>query len=354
MRETQHDSNNSGNLLDNIRPFLKFLKRKFWLLVLTIAVGLGVGILFFYKQKAKYEAICTFILEEKSSGSGGLAGIASQFGLSLGGMSGGGIFAGDNILDILKSKKVVRKVLLSKVDSGVNANKTLADYFIDIHGQRSEIEKDQQFQNLTFLTSDDKLTPVQDSILNNIYDVLVEKHISTEKLSRQSTIIKVSLTSIDGTFSRLMTERLVKEASELYMDIRVGSAQENINKLQRRSDSLLALLNNRTYRAAASQPLDINPGIKTAIVPTEIANRDKTVLATLYAEVTKNLEASKLLLSQQTPVIQLLDTPGYLLDNNKQGLTLILIISVIASCVIFLGGLFVWYLINQQLGKINY
>jgi uncharacterized protein involved in exopolysaccharide biosynthesis len=85
-------------------------------------------------------------------------------------------------------------------------------------------------------------------------------------------------------------------------------------------------LNNKSFAAAARQPLDINPGIRTAIVPVEIATRDKTVLATLYAEVTKNLEASKLLLSQQTPVIQLLDQPEHLLDDNKKGLLFLLIV----------------------------
>jgi hypothetical protein len=136
-----------------------------------------------------------------------------------------------------------------------------------------------------------------------------------------------------------MAERLVKEAAKLYMDIRTGTAQENIKQLQLRSDSLLFLLNNKSYSTAASQPLDVNPGLKTAIVPVEIGTRDKTVLATLYAEVVKNLEASKLLLSQQTPVIQVLDKPGYLLKDKKMGSILFGVIGAFVGflfCIIIL------------------
>jgi hypothetical protein len=148
-----------------------------------------------------------------------------------------------------------------------------------------------------------------------------------------------------------MTERLVDEASKLYLDIRIGTAQENIRQLQRRSDSLLLLLNNKSYTTAASQPLDINPGVRTAVVPLEIATRDKTVLATLYGEVTKNLEASKLLLSQQTPVIQVLDEPAYLLDDNKKGLLVLLIVGSFATVIVYTSVLFILFLFKRTDSK---
>jgi len=147
-----------------------------------------------------------------------------------------------------------------------------------------------------------------------------------------------------------MTERLVDEASKLYLNIRVGRAEASIKDLQQRSDSLLYLLNRKSYTAAISQPLDVNPAIKTAIVPLEIASRDKTVLATLYAEVTKNLEASKLMLAQQTPVIQVLDTPGLTLKNQKRGLVFSVALFSIAGFVIAIGIIAFLYAGKKLLG----
>src|SRR6476620_6214640 len=86
-----------------------YLTRKWWILLFGAAVGVLLGALYFnYYQKPKYEAVCTFILEEKQTGLSGINGLASQFGFDVGGMSGAGsLFAGDNILDILKSKTII-------------------------------------------------------------------------------------------------------------------------------------------------------------------------------------------------------------------------------------------------------
>lgn len=345
MEEKKKDYYSLKDIGDNIRALFQYLRKKVWLMALCVIAGALIGVGYYFLQQPKYEAATTFILEEKSSGGGGIAGLASQFGLNIGSLgSGGSIFSGDNILDILKSKKVVQQVLVSEVDQKAD-NRTLADLYLDFTGTSGKWKKNSRLSGINFANTSKGMTPVQDSILNEVYAAIVKKNLYTDRTSKQGTIIKVRAVSANPVFSRLMVERVVAEASKLYLDIRTGTAQANINEMQNRSDSLLSLLNNKSYRAAASQQLDINPGIKTAIVPTEIATRDKTVLATLYAEVTKNLEAAKLILSQQTPVIQVLDRPGILLDDNKKGLFgLVVVAAVIAAVVFFMGALVIFLL----------
>lgn len=346
MEENKEEYYSIGNIIVFIKSFFNYLRRKWLLLMITALAGAGLGVIYWFIQKPKYEAVTTFILEEKSTGGSGLAGLASQFGLNLGSLSSGGsIFAGDNILDILKSKKVVQQVLLSQVDNTVPGSKTLGDYYLLFTGIKKKWKKNPLLSDISFVNTKNKMSPIQDSVLNFIYETIIKKNLVTERTRKQSNIIKVRLIAPDRLFARLMTERLIEEAGKLYLDIRTGTAQENIRQLQRRSDSLLLLLNNKSYSAAASQLLDINPGIRSAIVPTEIAIRDKTVLATLYAEVTKNLEISKLLLSQQTPVIQLLDRPEYLLDDNKKGLAFLLIVFSFAACFMYIVGAFFLFLV---------
>lgn len=350
MKEDNKDYYSLGDIVKSIRSFVQYLCKRWWMLIVAVFVCAGLGAVYYYIQKPKYEAVTTFILEEKSSGGGGgLAGLASQFGLSLGSLgSGGSIFSGDNILNILKSKKIVQQVLLSKVDETKSDEKTLADLYLDFTGIRKGWKNNPGLAGMSFGGVKKQITPVQDSILNVMYETIVKKNLFTERSSKQGTIIKVQVTAADCAFARLMTMRLVEEASKLYMDIRIGNAQDNIRQLQRRSDSLLMLLNNKSFSAAAIQQLDINPGIRTAAVPVEIASRDKTVLATLYAEVTKNLEASKLLLSQQTPVIELLDQPGYLLSDNKKGLLFLLVVASMIGGFLFVVGAFLYFLFLQQ------
>lgn len=344
MTENKEEYYSLDDLKNNIKSFFFYVVRKWWLLALVVLVGVGLGTVYYRIQKPKYKAVTTFILEDKSASSGGLAGLASQFGFNLSSITGGGnIFAGDNILNILKSKKVVQQVLLSGVDSATD-HRTLADLYVEFNGLRRRWQKNSDLANINFSEAKKQMTPIADSALNIIYESILKNNLVTEKTSKQGSIIMVQLTAPNNNFARLMSERLVLEAGNLYLDIRTGTAKENIAQLQRRSDSLLILLNSKSYRAAASQPLDINPGIKTATVPVEIATRDKTVLATLYAEVTKNLEASKLLLSQQTPVIQLLDQPAYLLDDHKKGWSFLAVACAFGAGVVYVGIAFLLFM----------
>jgi len=343
MEESKEAYTSLTDLGQIVKSFWIYLRKNVWLLLIGGIIGGAIGILYFFKQQPKYIADTTFILEEKSS-VGGLSGLASQFGINVGSLnSGTGMFSGDNILNILSSKKVVEKVLLNNVGDSLYGNKTLADIYLESVETQKKQRKNSSIPGFSFFDSSKQLTPVQDSILNNVYERIVKENLQLSRLSRQGSIIKVVVNARSSIFARFLSERLVTEASRLYLEVKTSTAQANIEDLQRRSDSILVLLNRKSYSAAVSQPLDFNPGIKSSMVPAEIISRDKTVLATLYSEVTKNLEMSKLMLSQQTPVIQILDNPSILLDDNKKGLGFLLFVfsfGLVAFCFIILSSLF--------------
>jgi hypothetical protein len=347
MAESKEDYYSIREIVLQVKSFSLYLLRKWWTLLLAVLLGLGLGVIYYFMQKPKYEAETTFILEEKSSSGGGLAGLASQFGFNVGSLGGGAMFSGDNILTILSSKKVVQKVLLSKVDDNVYGKTTLADIYLEFSGIKKSWQNKAAPANFSFSGINGQMSPVQDSILNNIYGDLLKHCLKAERTSKQGSIISVKVTSADCVFSRLLSERLVEEASRLYLDVKVSTAQANINQLQSRSDSLLVLLNRKSYTAAASLPLDYNPGVRSAIVPGEIASRDKAVLATLYAEVTKSLEMSKLMLAQQTPVIQILDRPTQLLSDNKKGKRFYGLIGGLSLLLMAIAGLFLAFWIGK-------
>jgi histidine ammonia-lyase len=103
------------------------------------------------------------------------------------------------------------------------------------------------------------------------------------------------------------------------VDSKTKTKAVNVAKLQLRADSLSALLNNKTYASASSQQtlVDANPALRTAPIASEISTREKTMTATIFAEVVKNLEISKTILSQETPVIQLVDQSTLPLQIEK-------------------------------------
>ncbi|ULT28286.1 hypothetical protein KUH03_17860 [Sphingobacterium sp. E70] len=94
---------------------------------------------FFYAKssKAVYTATTTFVLESGESGTSGLgqvAGLAALAGIDFG-TSTGGIFQGDNLLELYKSRKMIEASLLSRFNSDSSLI-LLIDRYLSVMGLR--------------------------------------------------------------------------------------------------------------------------------------------------------------------------------------------------------------------------
>lgn len=348
MENSQNPTLNFGDLSDAIVDFLKALLAS-WKLALILFVSAGIlATTFFFIQTPKYEGKVSFILEEKgSSVGGGLSGLASQFGVDLGGLSGSaGLFAGDNILDILKSRTIIEKVLLSKEDSSNASNKnTLADLFLDCSKQREKWSGNESLSKLSFSNNipGKPNSRLQDSVLLLIYSKLIKKNITVERMNKKGSIIEVATLSQSEIFSKLFSERLVAETMKMYINIKTGTAARNIERLENRSDSLLQILNSKSYRSAELQVLDANIAYKSTAVPVEVSQREKSVAYALYSEVVKNLEASRMALAGQTPIINILDSAKFPLEDKRQPLPFLIFIAFAMAVAITVVITFLTY-----------
>jgi uncharacterized protein involved in exopolysaccharide biosynthesis len=185
---------------------------------------------------------------------------------------------------------------------------TIADYYIQIENLAPAFEsKKINVKSLNFasLTEGAKHTVQQDSILYILYS-RINKNLNVEKKNKKSTIITLEVVSGDQVFSKVFAEQVLKQTSDLYVDIKTGNLSRSIEKIQQKADSLQRSLSNiyqNSFQINSSR--------------TELSNRDKTFSSTLYAEVVKNLETLKLSLINQTPVIQILDTPKFPLFDQR-------------------------------------
>jgi len=311
-----------GDVIESIKRFFSYLRSQFRLIALCAIIGLALPLIYRAMQKPAYAASTTFILEEKSAAGGGLAGLASQVGLDLGSLgSGSSLFTGDNILDIIKSRIIIEKVLLTPISG--NSGKTLADLYLDFTGLGERLPSPVSFA----ITADSVAAPshsvYQDSVLYVMYDQIAKKNVSVDRLNKKGSIFKIVTVSQNQVFSKNFAERLLKETTTYYVNVKTSTAAANVKRLQARGDSLLRVLNAKSYNAASFQILDPNVAFKSMSVPAEVSSRDKSIVFSIYAEVTKNLEMSRIALVSQTPVIQLLDVPKFpLMDDRKSYLFL--------------------------------
>lgn len=329
------------------KAFVTILEQYKLLLKITLVTTI-ISLGYVYLQKPNYKATATFILEEKSGSKSGLGALASQIGFDIGSLTGGGagLFDGDNILDIMESRLIVEKVLLSKVDTiSKTAQQTLADLYVDQYGLKRKWKKDGYLSTINFSivpSNQDELIK-RDSALYTIYQKIAKDQLSVSRQNKKGSIIVVEVLSKDQTFSKLFTERLIKETGNLYIEIKTSNTNNNIARLEKKADSLHTKLYNKSLEAVSL--LNANTAIKTTVVNEDLSNKDKTVAFTLYGEVLKNLEALKLSQINQTPVIQVLDSPKYPLINQAlpwfivvlAGIGIGLVISILVIFYLYTG-----------------
>jgi hypothetical protein len=321
--------NQSLKVFQDFKFFFKEKKKIcYWILLLSFVAG---GFYYFF-QPSKYKGEASFILQEKSSSLSSLSGLASQFGFDLPGVGiSGSLFSGDNILEILKSKKIVSEVLLSTINS--NGEKTtLADHYLDFSGQRKKWiffgKSDLASVSFNGLSQYEDLNNLQDSILQIVYSKITREKLVIGKEEKKNTIIHITINTKDPAFSAVFSQRLIESAAKFYVQVKTDLSRKNVGKLEARADSILGLLNAKTKVTSATKEIDGNPAIKMMMIPNELASRDKTILMTIYAEVVKNLEIAKITLAQETPAIQMLDVPGKSIYDNKPKLLEVIVGSI--------------------------
>jgi hypothetical protein len=348
--------NNTVALTDIIasaKNFIKFIQSKIKLLALLIVLGGVFGLVNYFITSPKFQATATFIVEEKSSGSG-LAGMAGQLGFDISSLTGGnaGLFDGDNILEIIKSRMIVESVLLSRIDVTDSANnKTLADLYYETSGLKNKLEgKSNELANFNFsnIKKGAAHSILQDSVLYIMIDKINKENLNVQRTNKKGSIISINTVSSSPQFSKLFSERLLNETSEMYVKIKVGNLSSNITRLQNKADSLQALLNRTSYQSAALNTFDANEAYKSSAVPEEMSQRDKLVLNTLYAEVVKNVEILRISLINQKPIIQVLDLPKFPLVNQQKSFLFIELIGIFTGLVIGLLYLLLAYTGNNK------
>jgi len=333
--QQQEDEISLRELIVKLREIWNYLIKRWVIIVIAGILGGGIGFTYAWLQPVKYMSRVSFAVEESKSGVGGLAAIAGQFGFDIGGSSSGGVFSGDNIILFLKSESLCKETLLTNYDS--TGNETLADKYAEANELKAAWLKNRKIGKINFAQyKDGRLPRLEDSLMQIIVKKILKKELVVGKPDKKASFIEVKAIMQDEVLSKYFSDHLVRIATDRYVESKIKVKALNVDRLQQRADSLGALLNSRTYSSAATQQnlIDANPALRMAPVAAEISARDKTMIATIFAEVTKNLEIAKVALSQETPVIQMVDQSSFPLNKEKTSKLMSLVIGG------FIAGLF--------------
>ena len=311
--EQYNDEIQLKDILIKISDYKEFLlKKKFTIIGFSFFFSV-IGVFYSFNSEIEYNAKLTFVVdsEQNSSSLAGMSGIVSQFGLDIGGESS--VFSQDNVLELLKSRGVIVRALMqnAKINS---KNDLLIEHYLEINKIREGWVDNKKLQGVSF---HEKSNYTHDSISGIIWLDIVLDNLTVELQANEANIITLSYTSLDEEFAKEFAEQLIHSMSKMYISHKTAQANNTLEFLHSRADSVFSEL--EISEEELARVTDINQRIVKASGRLKELQlmRKVEVLNTMYLEIVKNLELSKITLLNKTPIINIIDKPILPLDTNN-------------------------------------
>jgi hypothetical protein len=335
-------------LILKVRSWVKYLFAKWPAILLFAVLGGGCGLIYAYIKKPVFTATTTFVLDDNSGSGGGLgqyAGLASMAGIDLGG-GGGGIFQGDNILELYKSRSMIQKTLLTEVDCN-GKKQLLIDRFIEFNELKKKWAKDPKLKEIEFSVARNSnlnnpiSNRLKDSILGTIVTDIVTDYLSVTKPDKKLSIIKADVKSPDEFFAKNFNDKIVENVNDFYLQTKTKKLLENVSILQKKTDSIRNVMRGAIYTAV--EVSDATPNLNPTrqikrVAPVQQSQFTAETNKVVLGELTKNLEMSKITLHKETPLIQVVDSP--ILPLKKERLSVLKGAVVGSGLSVFFGVIF--------------
>jgi len=306
------NTNSSSELAQQsqqLRSFFLFIKAKRMLVIVMILLGIGLGLVYSLTKKPVYTSSLSFTLQEESKmgGGGGLLSLASSFGLDVGGASG--LFSGDNIEQVFKSRKILERTLFQPYQG---STKTYGDKLSELMKINSTSESE--------ISITSKNIRLRDSVVSVIYKYLGAGYLEIGKPDKKYDIYEITFKGTDETFAKTFVQELVNQVAIFYTETKTKKAKQNVDVLQKRVDSIHNAIGDLIYQKANLSDANLNPIFQKVKVPEQKRQVDLTALGAGYGELLKNLELSKYTLLKETPLFQIIDEPKFPLKKKTYSL----------------------------------
>lgn len=322
-KEIPNDEISLKELLEKAAAWYAYLLSQWKTIILAGIIGAALGLGYSFSKKPVYTATLSFALEDEKSGGGlgGALGLASSFGIDLGG-GGGSIFTGSNLTELFKSRTMVEQTLLSPVTQD-GKTISLAEMYIQNNGWREKWDENPKFATIQFLPNVKRkyFTRVHDSILGVIYEDLSKTGLSVAQKDKKIAIINIDASSTNELFAKYFTEALVKEVSDFYVTTKSKKARMNMDILERQTDSIRSELNGAITGVAVANDntFMLNPALNVRRAPSARRQVDVQANTAILTELVKQTELAKVTLRKETPLIQVIDKPILPLKKDEFG-----------------------------------
>jgi len=273
--------------------------------IIVLTTFISVFLTFTYVQfiqTPQYVSWATVLLPENKSGSlGGLAGLASQFGVNVPSGAQADLSSPSLYPELLRSRTFAEKILDK-------------EFYLDEYGKKLPL--------LSILTHGDKPPKYgRDTLVTEAVELLNEEYLSFDQ-DPKSTFSVIKVTAPEPRFAKELADVVLAELEALNRYFKSETVSEKNTFIENRISSVegdleaseLALKDFNERNRQISSP--------ALLLEQERLDRDVEVQKGIYLTLKQQLELVKIEEVQETSVVQILDTPQIALGPSNKNLKL--------------------------------
>lgn len=277
-----------------------------------VGCALGFAFDFFTKKPDVFTANILFNMENGATPgeSGGLAGIASAFGISTGGASNASVFSGDNFMELLKTHSIYNRALLEMVD--YKGQKVIfANLFLKKSGApQIEWKKDESLQKFSFKHNDYSKFTVDEKAKIRLIQMFLDNVTSVKlgnTLNKKSTFLTMAVTTRNDTLSHIWAKTFLNTLSSLYIESKTKKTKELLSIVERRVDSLKHELYGTQRRYA--QLVDQNQQVimQQGLIEQQRLSSNTGQLQSMYFDAVRSLDQLRFSMVKEAPLLTIID-----------------------------------------------
>lgn len=312
-----------------VKDLMQFVGRRWYILVIAFALGGSAGYWYIHRQKPLYTATISFVLSTESKQSSNLMNLVAQLSYDAGTSGSENIFAGDNIIELFKSRKIIRSALFLRLDNG----QRLLDYIGKV-----------QYGATSFPNDTTKFTERQKYLL----DVMVSSVVNSFTVFKKNDLVfyYISATSVYPGVAQHIANCVLKQTASYFIQTKTQVAASSLKLLQGETDSLANVLK-QLYRSTASvndRSYNINPALMSQRSGVLFNQAKATALSAAYIEAVRNIEVAKISLEKETPLFRVIDEPDLPLMPQTKSAIRYLALGGMAAVAFIMGLMIVFRL----------
>ena len=285
--------------------------------VIVLTTFISVFLTFTYVQfiqQPQYVSWATVLLPENKIGNlGGLAGLASQFGVNVPMESSADLSSPSLYPELLRSRTFAEKILDK-------------EFYLDEYGTKLPL--------LSILTHGDKPPKHgRDTLITEAVELLNEEYLAFDQ-DPKSTFSVIKVTAPEPMFAKELADVVLAELESLNRYFKSETVSEKNTFIENRIASVEGEL--EESEQALKDFNERNRQISSPALQLELERleRDVEVQKGIYLTLKQQLELAKIEEVQESSVVQILDTPQIALGPSNKNIVMSLVLSIILG-----GGL---------------